>query len=133
VRVSARILQVEEVAPGARIGYAASYRASEPRRIATVAAGYADGVFRHASASNEKPGGCVLVGGTRAPIVGRVSMDLITVDVTGVPGPAPERGDWVDLIAPELPIEDVGAAAGTIGYEVLTRLGPRFHRLYLDD
>jgi alanine racemase len=133
VRVSARILQVEDVAPGARIGYSASYRASEPRRIATIAAGYADGVFRHASATNEKLGGCVLVGGRRAPIVGRVSMDLITVDVTGIPGPAPARGDWVDLIAPELPIEDVGAAAGTIGYEVLTRLGPRFHRLYLDD
>jgi alanine racemase len=59
-------------------------------------------------------------------------MDLITVDVTDVEGPAPERGDWVDLIGPDLPIEAVGAAAGTIGYEVLTRLGSRFHRVYLD-
>lgn len=133
VRVSARILQVEDIKPGARVGYSASYRASEPRRIATVAAGYADGVFRHASATNDSPGGAVSFGGCRAPIVGRVSMDLITVDVTGISGPVPKRGDWVDLIGPDLAIEDVGAAAGTIGYEVLTRLGPRFHRIYLDD
>jgi alanine racemase len=59
-------------------------------------------------------------------------MDLITVDVTGIDEPAPQRGDWVDLIGPDLPIEMVGRAAGTIGYEVLTRLGPRFHRVYLD-
>jgi alanine racemase len=59
-------------------------------------------------------------------------MDLITVDVTDIPGPPPERGDWVDLVGPDLTIEDVGAAAGTIGYEVLTRLGGRFHRVYLD-
>jgi alanine racemase len=59
-------------------------------------------------------------------------MDLITVDVTDIGEPAPARGDWVDLIGPGLAIEAVGAAAGTIGYEVLTRLGPRFHRIYLD-
>jgi len=132
VRVSARILQVQDVAPGDRIGYSASYRATAPRRIATIAAGYADGVFRHASATNAEPGGAVVIGGRRAPIVGRVSMDLITVDVTDLRDPTPTRGDWVDLIGPELPIEDVGAAAKTIGYEVLTRLGPRFHRVYLD-
>jgi alanine racemase len=132
VRVSARILQVQDVAPGDRIGYSASYRARTVRRIATVAAGYADGVFRHASASNAKAGGAVAIRGVCAPIVGRVSMDLITVDVTDVEGPAPERGDWVDLVGPDLPIEAVGAAAGTIGYEVLTRLGARFHRVYLD-
>jgi len=132
VRVSARILQVQEVAPGSRIGYSASYRTLLPRRIATIAAGYADGVFRHASASNDAPGGSVSIRGKRAPIVGRVSMDLITVDVTDLDGPPPARGDWADLIAPELPIESVGSGAKTIGYEVLTRLGPRFHRVYLD-
>ncbi len=133
VRVSARILQVQEVAAGGRIGYSASYRATAPRRIATIAAGYADGVFRHASATNEAAGGAVSIRGKRAPIVGRVSMDLITVDVTDLGDPAPVRGDWADLIAPELPIESVGTAAETIGYEVLTRLGPRFHRVYLDE
>ncbi len=133
VRVSARILQVQEVAPGHRVGYSASYRATTPRRIATIAAGYADGVFRHASATNDVPGGAVSIRGKHAPIVGRVSMDLITVDVTDLGDPAPARGDWADLIAPELPIESVGAGAKTIGYEVLTRLGPRFHRVYLDE
>jgi alanine racemase len=132
VRVSARILQVQDVARGDRVGYSASYRARSPRRIATIAAGYADGVFRHASSSDETTGGAVSIRGARVPFVGRVSMDLITVDVTDIPGPPPERGDWVDLVGPDLTIEDVGAAAGTIGYEVLTRLGDRFHRVYLD-
>lgn len=133
VRVSARILQVQEVAAGGRIGYSASYRTLTSRRIATIAAGYADGVFRHASATNDAPGGAVSIRGKRAPIVGRVSMDLITVDVTDIDAPAPGRGDWADLIAPELTIESVGATAKTIGYEVLTRLGSRFHRVYLDE
>jgi alanine racemase len=133
VGVQARILQVHDVAVGGRIGYSASYRAREPRRIATIAAGYADGVFRHASATNETPGGAVAIGGKRAPIVGRVSMDLITVDVTEITDPAPQRGDWVDLVGPGLPLEAVGRAASTIGYEVLTRLGPRFHRVYVDE
>ena len=132
LRVAARILQVEEVPAGARIGYSASYRATSPRRIATIAAGYADGVFRHASAGNETTGGAVAIGGRLAPIVGRVSMDLITVDVTDFDDAPPQRGDWADLVGPELPLEAVGAAAGSIGYEVLTRLGSRFHRLYLD-
>lgn len=132
VRVSARILQVHEVPAGGRIGYSATYRAASPRRIATVAAGYADGVFRHASASNETPGGAVAVRGKLAPIVGRVSMDLITVDVTDVGDPAPARGDFVDLIGPDLPLEAVGLSARTIGYEVLTRLGTRFYRHYVD-
>jgi len=133
VRVKARILQVHDVAVGGRIGYSASYRATSPRRIATIAAGYADGVFRHASATNDTPGGAVAIHGKLAPIVGRVSMDLITVDATDVGEPAPQRGDWVDLVGPDLPLEAVGRAAGTIGYEVLTRLGPRFHRVYLDE
>jgi alanine racemase len=132
VRVSARILQVRDVARGGRIGYSASYRAHKAQRIATVAAGYADGVFRHASSTDEEPGGAVSIGGKHAPIVGRVSMDLLTVDVTDIDNPAPAPGDWVDLVGPELAIEAVGASAKTIGYEVLTRLGSRFHRIYLD-
>jgi alanine racemase len=132
VRVCARILQVRDVACGGHIGYSASYCAHRPHRIATVAAGYADGVFRHASATNEKPGGMVSIGGELAPIVGRVSMDLITVDVTHIDNPVPKPCDWVDLVGPELSIESVGAGARTIGYEVLTRLGSRFHHVYLD-
>ncbi|MBI1650552.1 alanine racemase [Hyphomicrobium sulfonivorans] len=133
VQVSARILQVQDVPAGGAIGYSATYRAATPRRIATVAAGYADGVFRHASAANGETGGAVIVRGQKAPVVGRVSMDLITIDITDIDGPPPVRGDYVDLVGPRLPLEAVGAGARTIGYEVLTRLGHRFHRHYVDN
>jgi alanine racemase len=129
VTVEARVLQVRDVADGESIGYAATYAVAHgPRRIATVAAGYADGLFRRLSAASGEAGGSVIAKGQRAPIVGRVSMDLITVDVTGLAKLA--RGDFVTLIGAELTIEDMGAAAGTIGYEVLTNLGRRFHRVY---
>lgn len=133
VQVSARILQVQDVPVGGTIGYSATYCAATPRRIATIAAGYADGVFRHASAADGETGGAVIVRGQRAPIVGRVSMDLITVDVTDIDGAQLVRGDYVDLVGPGLPLEAVGAGAKTIGYEVLTRLGSRFHRRYIDN
>jgi alanine racemase len=128
VAVKARILQLREVAAGETVGYSATWRAERPSRIAIVAAGYADGVAR--SLSNGGLRGSVGIGAITAPIVGRVSMDLITVDVTDA-GARPARGDLVDLISPGLTIEAMGAAAGTIGYEVLTRLGRRFHRVYL--
>ncbi|MEO8421304.1 MAG: alanine racemase [Hyphomicrobium sp.] len=132
VRVSARILQVQDLPAGGRVGYSATYRAASPRCIATIAAGYADGIFRHASSSGGEMGGAVAIRGKLAPIVGRVSMDLITVDISDVGDPAPVRGDFVDLIGPDLPLEAVGVAAKSIGYEVLTRLGARFHRHYVD-
>ncbi len=130
VAVKARVLDVRDVAAGETVGYSASWRANRPSRIAVVAAGYADGVPRSLSTPGGHSGGRVGVGGTTAPIVGRVSMDLITVDVTDV-GLGLARGDFVDLIGPNLTIEAMGAAAGTIGYEVLTRLGRRFHRVYV--
>lgn len=131
VTVAARILAVNDVAPGETVGYAASWRATRPSRIAVVAAGYADGVPRSASWQDGKPRGHVLIAGRKVPIVGRVSMDLITVDVTEIaPGLAGPGSDAV-LYGPGLSIEDAGFDAGTIGYEVLTRLGPRFERVYL--
>ncbi|MDO9383181.1 MAG: alanine racemase [Hyphomicrobiaceae bacterium] len=132
VRVEARVLQVRDVGDGETVGYSATFSAKGPRRIATIAAGYADGLFRHLSAGDRETGGSVSINGHLAPIAGRVSMDLITVDVTDVPGTPPQRGDLVCVIGDGLPIEAVGAAAGTIGYEVLTSLGRRFHRIYLD-
>lgn len=130
VRVAARILQVREVPAGGTVGYSGTWTATRPARIAIVAAGYADGFARTASAPQGHPGGEVRVGGTLAPIVGRVSMDLITVDVTDVPAGA-DRGAAVELIGPGLTIEQAGQRAGTIGYEVLTRLGRRFKRVYV--
>lgn len=135
VTVKARVLQVREVPAGATVGYSATYTARTLRRIATVAAGYADGFARGTGVSLDegtgRPGGAVSIRGVRAPVVGRVSMDLITVDVTDVPGSPIACGEWAILIGQGLSLEDVGAGAGTIGYEVLTRLGRRFYRLYV--
>ncbi len=131
VSVKARILQVRDIAPGATIGYGATYRAVRQMRIATLSAGYADGFFRHASAGFDDAGGVVAIGGRLAPVVGRVSMDLITVDVTELPEGSAERGGLADLVGGAGPtLEEVGRRAGTIGYEVLTRLSHRFHRSY---
>jgi alanine racemase len=132
VRVQARILQIRDVAPGQSVGYSATWSAARMSRIAVVAAGYADGFFRHSSAPGAHPGGVVGFGGKTAPVVGRVSMDLISVDVTDLE-PAPQRGDLVDLVSPGLSIESMGARAGTIGYEVLTSLSRRFERVYVGD
>ena len=131
VRVQARVLQVRDVNPGESVGYAASWQSSRRARIATVAAGYADGFARAASAALGAAGGQVGFKGRLAPVAGRVSMDLITVDVTNLGDGAPKRGDFVDLIGPGLTLEAVGEVAGTIGYEVLTRLPKRFHRHYI--
>lgn len=129
VGVAARILQVRTLKAGDSVGYSASWQATRPTRLAVVAAGYADGIARALSAASGRKGGTVMVAGQRAPVVGRVSMDLITVDVTDVAGKV-ARGDLVTLVGPGLTLEAMGRAAGTIGYEVLTRLGPRFVRLY---
>lgn len=131
VEAYARVLQVRDVLPAETVGYSAVYRADKHRRIAIVAAGYADGFFRHLSGSAQGPAGHVAFAGELAPVVGRVSMDLITVDVTDLPGPAVTRGDWAEIIGPSISLEAFGTAAGSIGYEALTRLGRRFHRVYL--
>lgn len=133
LRAYARILQIRDVPAGETIGYSATWRTKSTRKIATIAAGYADGVFRHSSGTDDKAGGFVAIDGHLCPIVGRVSMDLVTADVTDAlakRGEGAEAPQWVELIGPSLPIEAVGARAGTIGYEVLTRLGRRFHRVY---
>jgi alanine racemase len=131
VTVVARVLAVNDVPPGETVGYSATWRAARPSRIATIAAGYADGIPRSASSANGKVNGYVLIAGRKAPIIGRVSMDLITADVTDLPADAVTAGDGAILMGPGLSIEDAGYAAGTIGYEMLTRLGQRFERVYV--
>ncbi len=129
VTLHVRILQVRDVAPGQTVGYAAIWSPEGLSRIAVIAAGYADGLFRHLSRASTGGGAFVAINQQLVPIVGRVSMDLVTVDVTGI-DPAPRPGDLVEVIGPNISIEALGAAAGTIGYEVLTSLGRRFHRVY---
>ncbi len=126
VRLQGKIAQVRAVDTPQTVGYGASHRIEGPGRVATVLVGYADGYPR--SLSNKGTG---YIGNIPVPVVGRVSMDLITLDVTGVPEHLCPVGAMVDLIGPSNSVDDVAAAAGTIGYEILTSLGPRYHRAYV--
>ncbi|WP_461654727.1 alanine racemase [Methylorubrum aminovorans] len=125
VRLEATILQVRDVAAGETCGYNARWQAPTYRRLATLSLGYADGYPRSASNS-----GHALVGGVACPIAGLISMDLIILDVTGAP--QARRGGTATLIGDELDIDTVGRAAGTIGYEILTGLGSRYVRSYVE-
>lgn len=129
VTLFARIMRVTDIVPGEKVGYGATFTAQRPTRIATLAAGYADGYFR-ALGNSDGSGLSVFIDGCLAPVIGRVSMDMITVDVTDLPPNTVNRGDFAKLVGPDLTIDDIGHAAGTIGYEVLTRLGYRYRRSY---
>lgn len=125
VRLDARVLQLRNVDSPMTVGYGAAHRVEGPAKIATIAVGYADGYLRSLGGR-----GHVYVDDVAAPIVGRISMDLITVDVTGLPDGAVQPGGLVELIGPNRPVDTVAAEAGTIGYEVLTSLGSRYRRVY---
>jgi alanine racemase len=130
VELTGRILQVRTIASGETVGYGATWTAKRPSRIVTVALGYADGLLRAASGSDSAPCGMAIVAGKPCPIVGRISMDLACIDVTDLPDGTVHRGGLATLIGPGNSIDDFAAAAGTIGYEVLTRLGTRCHVVY---
>lgn len=121
--LEAPILQIRHVPSGETVGYGAAFTAEAPRTVAILAAGYADGLLRAGS-----PGGFAALDGRRVPILGRISMDLIAVDVTDVPA---RPGDQVQLLGPDAPIDEVAAAAGTLAYEFLVRLSPRLRRRYV--
>lgn len=129
VTLSSRIMQVKTIESGDQVGYGATFTAKRPTRVATIATGYADGYFR-ALGNNDGRGVCVTIRGHSAPVIGRVSMDMITVDVTDLPPDVPKRGSFAELIGKSVTVGDLARAAGTIGYEVLTRLGYRYHRTY---
>jgi alanine racemase len=130
VELKGRIIQVRQVNKGDTIGYAAAYTAPKPSRLAILAVGYGDGYARAAGAAKGKPPGEVIISGRRCPLVGRISMDLMAIDVSDLPEGSARRGDFATLIGGDLGIEEVGAGIGTIGYEVLTSLGRRYHRIY---
>ena len=125
VQLQARIVQVREIDSPQTVGYGATHRVAGPCRIATVPVGYADGYLR--SLSNR---GTAFVAGVRAPLVGRVSMDLITLDVTAVPPEHAHPGAIVNLLGGGAGLDDTARDADTISYEILTRLGPRLKRAY---
>lgn len=132
VRLTARILQVREIAAGDAVGYGAIWTTAAPARIATIACGYADGFLRALSGPTGHPGPVGYIGAHPVPIVGRVSMDLITVDVTRVPPELCRRGAWVEVIGDRVTVDDLTDRAGTIGYELLSRLSRRVHRVYAE-
>jgi alanine racemase len=122
VELTGRILQIRNVERDATVGYGATWTAKRPTRIAVVALGYADGLVRAGGGSDERPGG--------AAIIGRISMDLLCADITDIPAGTVHRGDHATLIGGDIGVDEVAAAAGTIGYEILTRVGPRCHLVY---
>jgi len=125
VGIKAKILQVREIDAGRTVGYGATYAADRPRRVATLGVGYADGVLRAGSNAAR-----VFLGPVAIPVIGRISMDLVTVDVSAVPPQWVLPGGFVDLLGPQYGADDLARDCGTIGYEVLTRLSRRLLRSY---
>ncbi|BBF71836.1 alanine racemase [Sphingomonas bisphenolicum] len=126
IALDAYIVQLRTVPAGAGVGYGLTHRCDRPSHIATISVGYADGWPRHLSSR-----GSAYIGGFRAPIVGRVSMDSMAIDVTDIADYLLYPGAPVELIGPHQTIDAVAAQADTISYEILTRLGHRYARSYL--
>jgi alanine racemase len=126
VSLHGRILQVRDVDTPQTVGYGATHRFEGRRRVATVALGYADGLFR--SLGSRAFG---VIAGVKVPLVGRVSMDLTSFDVTDVPPEMACPGALMELAGPNHTVDDLAAEAGTIGYEILTAMGQRYHRTYV--
>jgi alanine racemase len=130
VDLKARIVQVRNVERGESVGYGGTWTARRPTRLAIVSAGYADGYFRAGSSNDGTRGADVVVAGKRCPVAGRISMDLIAVDITDLPHNAARRGHMATLIGEGITVDELAHHFGTIGYEVLTSLGPRYARVY---
>ena len=126
VELKARILQVRHVDAHQAVGYGAAHRTTRATRVATLGIGYADGLSRHLSGV-----GIAFVGGIRVPFLGRVSMDLITIDVGDVPEHLAQPGAWAEIMGPNQSPDDIADLAGTNSLEVLTSLGDRLPRRYI--
>src|ERR1700736_742480 len=130
VDLKARIVQMRNVERGESVGYGGTWTARQPTRLAIVSAGYADGYFRAAGGIDGTRSAEVMVAGKRCPVAGRISMDLMAVDVTDLPNNAVRRGHMVTLIGEGITVDELAHHFGTIGYEVLTSLGRRYARVY---
>ncbi|HTE99065.1 MAG TPA: alanine racemase [Bradyrhizobium sp.] len=130
VELKARIAQIRNIERGESVGYGGTWTARRPTRLAIVSAGYADGYFRAGGSNDGTRGAEVKVAGKRCPVAGRISMDLMAVDVTDLPHNAARRGHMATLIGEGITVDELAHHFGTIGYEVLTSLGPRYARIY---
>ena len=126
VSLYAPIHQIRTLDPPATIGYAASRQVDRPTRLAVVGVGYADGYLRRLSDRST-----VFIQGYPAPVLGRISMDLITVDITDIPESVVDLTSWAEIIGPNRPLDDLALDADTIGHELITDLGSRYERRYL--
>lgn len=128
VRLDLRIGLIRDVYEGETVGYGARHTARRPSRIAILSAGYADGIARLCGATDDRPGADVVIAGKRCPLMGRISMDLMAVDITGLGADQVQPGDWATLLGGEIGVDELAEHAETIGYEVLTSLGDRYYR-----
>jgi len=127
VRLDVPVLQTHNVEAGAKVGYSGTHVTTGATRLATLAIGYADGLPRSLSGKS-----AAFFNGVRLPFAGRVSMDSVTVDCSALPEGTLNEGDQVEIIGPHQDIETLATLAGTISYEILTRLGARYARVYTD-
>ena len=127
VTLRARVLQVRRIDALQTVGYGAAWRSARPSRVATIALGYADGYFRTLINRTH-----VHLAGHKVPVIGRISMDLVTIDVTDVPEADSQPGALVEVLGPHLTADDLAEHARTNAYEVMTALGRRYARLYQD-
>ncbi len=132
VSLDSRVLQLRDVPPGETAGYNEKWTARRPTRIATICLGYADGITRQLSTTDARQGGYAVVASCRCPFVARISMDLITIDVTDMPASAIKRGDYVQILGDQISVDDMAAWGNTNGYEILTSLGSRYSRRYVE-
>jgi len=133
VTLEVPILQIKDIKTGEQVGYGATYTLNRDSRIAILALGYADGFFRHLSGTNTHPGGKVAVRGRIVPVIGRISMDLTIVDITDLGPDMPLPGEMVEVLGPNISVDDQADIAGTIGYEILTALKGRYARTYVGE
>ena len=124
------VMQLRNVAAGDTVGYSATWQAKQPGRIAILGAGYKDGVPRSLSSRAQDGPAQVFINGRRCPIIGRVSMDMMAIDVSALPEGSVARGTRAEIIGRNIAIDEAAGWAGTISYELLTRLGSRYARLY---
>lgn len=128
VSLNARVLQVQNTTVGQTVGYGSSYTFTKNGKVLTAALGYADGYFR--SLGNK---GCAWLSGCKLPVIGRVSMDLTTFDASDVPDEVLAAADMIEIIGEHITLNEVAERAGTIPYEIITDLGGRYRRSYIND
>lgn len=131
VTLHAPILQIKEARTGESVGYGATVTLARESRLAIVALGYADGFFRSLSGTHHRGGGRVFLRDQFCPVLGRVSMDQIVIDITDLGTNLPAPGEGVEVLGSNIGVDDQADAAGTIGYEVLTALKGRYTRSYI--